>query len=149
MQKPRFRIWLWKEREMVYPEDIDPLLVLDPKGQIWVVEFNRRSKKYEITPFKHDFAIFFSTECKDKNGQEIYEGDIVKDIVDGNHFIILHSANRGFCGVRIPNFDVAVSLDFLERRGVVVGNVKENYKDFSKLLRVTKIFSSRLFEGNN
>lgn len=109
---PRFRAWLKEDKEMI---DVDEIhfkngeLDFIGNGITWMYK-------------KSDIVLMQSTGFKDKNGKEIFEGDII-DSTDG--FIT---------GV----------VEFREALGMFVSNLVE-YNNFERLCNVA---SSRKIIGN-
>lgn len=122
-----------------------------PKFRAWIEE--GKVMYYDVYPFKDDtlllsydeiafdevpaseFIIMQSTELKDKNDNEIFEGDIVKYKYKKGTFtdIVTYSKFYAFFGLKDDTGDLICSFDWLlENVGKdgfeVIGNIYKNHE---------------------
>lgn len=118
---PKFRAWDGAKKEM-----FKDTFAITESGQVVVVEqeFVTSSPDYV---FVDHLVIMQSTGIKDKNGKEIFEGDILKS----NKYITSVFYERGAYRVkfrRTPNTTVIMDvISFIEKyKTKIIGNVYEN-----------------------
>lgn len=114
---PKFRAWIKNDKEMI---DVDEIHWFDGELDIIgdYITFVRKADEIELMQ---------STGLKDKNGKEIFEGDILKN----NKYITSVFYERGaycvkFC--RTTNTTVTMNvISFIEKyKTKVIGNIYEN-----------------------
>ena len=121
--KPKFRAWTEEGKAMYY--DVYPF-----KDDNLLLSYDEIA--FDEVPAS-DFIIMRSTELKDKNGSEIFEGDIVKYEAGCNTVTeeVAYDKNFAGFGVRDANTDIiftfwelAEDIDLISLE--VVGNIYEN-----------------------
>lgn len=121
--KPKFRAWTEEGKVMYY--DVYPF-----KDDTLLLSYDEIA--FDEVPAS-DFILMQSTGLKDKNGKEIYEGDIVKYKAGCNTFTeeVTYDKNFAGFGVRDANADIiftfwelAEDIDLISLE--VVGNKYEN-----------------------
>ena len=117
----KFRAWDSYNKFM-----INPVCELHDNGHFWGEDFTNTD--YVVTGKSH---IMQFTGLTDKNGKEIYEGDIFPSMSDGikfykvvfenSAFVVYH--NHGYCGTLGKLIEIAPKFNFnLE----IIGNIYEN-----------------------
>ena len=114
---PKFRAWLKNDKEMIDVVQI----AFDTK---WIRAFYKLNYRW----FKFDDVLLMqSTGLKDKNGQEIFEGDIVRFF--DSLYTVFYDIKEG--SYRLKPHDDRWVIDYMsnfssEETFEIVGNIYEN-----------------------
>ena len=121
--KPKFRAWTEEGKVMYY--DVYPF-----KDDTLLLSYDEIA--FDEVPAS-DFILMQSTGLKDKDGKEIYEGDVVKYEVGSNTYTEEVAYDKNFAGFGVRDADIDIIFTFLQLADVVdlislevVGNIYEN-----------------------
>ena len=116
----KFRLWDKENKKMIYPNLKNNEFIVDMQGRVY---------KYKDGKYKNvskDFVIMDFTGLHDKDLNEIYEGDILKDEKTGMVGVVEYR-HRSY--VALCNYETYIPYDiFLGGLGNIkkVGNIYEN-----------------------
>ena len=119
MREIKFRCWdRFKQRWSNYKINDGTVYFMDKNIGIWYGSYNKRYK---------DFNLMQYTELKDKNGKEIYEGDILFESSGERYYKVVFE-NGSFRAEFKGDFE-EYSFDLIDvaaQSCEVVGNIYEN-----------------------
>lgn len=117
---PKFRAWNKVREEMI--DDCD--LAITSDGSILAGDLNYDEESGMLADVTDNVVIMMSTRLKDKNGTEIYEGDIVKNIYD--EIYVVKWFDAGFYLEERYNGGFDYSELHFGNNKEVIGNIYEN-----------------------
>lgn len=130
MREIKYRAWDKKSKKMRQVVEIvfNTGFYLEPNDNtvklIWVKGYDVIEQKDIMMKREKDFELMQYTGLKDKNGKEIYEGDIVKTF-KGEICIVEYNYN-GF-GLKVIDKSKPYGwVDFIEYQLEVIGNIYDN-----------------------
>ena len=106
MREIKFKAWDKKEKRFLTQKEMTEI------GGFYYT--------YGVDPDPEEYVLMQFTGLKDKNGKEIYEGDILQDKF-GNKDIVRYSSFHD-AGIDVQGLGCGVSFD----KGEVIGNIYEN-----------------------
>lgn len=120
---PKFRAWdNWRKRMSVVDR-----IYIDTKGVRLYYDFGEYWRDFR------DVELMQSTGLKDKNGKEIFEGDIVQfeDCYEVSDFLYINTGIIEWCqgGFHVTNRDSVLMEDLLDGDSLdvtIIGNIYEN-----------------------
>lgn len=112
---PKFRAWLKEEKRMT---DVHEMAFID--GEVYLISDVTGFYAYE------EFKLMQSTGNKDKNGKEIFEGDIIKFSIDNGFYYGVDEIGSVRYQLGAFHVDVFPLIDLIGDSEVeVIGNVYE------------------------
>lgn len=132
---PRYRAWIKTEKRMI---ETDDLLDIDYENEVITTQQvyfeNGLPDDRDIYCYDFDDIVFMqSTGLRDKNGKEIFEGDIVQfeDCYEVSDFLYINTGIIEWCqgGFHVTNRDSVLMEDLLDGDSLdvtIFGNIYEN-----------------------
>lgn len=122
---PKFRAWTEEGEVMYY--DVYPF-----KDDTLLLSYDKIA--FDEVPAS-DFILMQSTELKDKNGKEIYEGDIIKFSIDNGFYYGVDEIGSVRYQLGAFHVDVFLLIDLIgDSELEVIGNIYET-KGLQDLLK--------------
>ena len=127
MREIKFRAWNESICEMVDLHKITPLALSDTMNTQLAIQ----NMDGLFIPFSSQFDLMQYTGLKDKNGKEIYEGDIVNHprrvfIIDFGRYLDGHGLSHSGFFMKVINETDSNTRTGLDGSLEVIGNIHEN-----------------------
>lgn len=123
---PKFRAYDSGSLSRMYQPDE----VMVGNGDIWIIDEDSVAGDWIVN---NDLHLMQSTGLKDKNGKEIFEGDIVQfeDCYEVSDFLYINTGIIEWCqgGFHVTNRDSVLMEDLLDGDSLdvtIIGNIYEN-----------------------
>ncbi len=130
MREIRFRVWDKENKRMLYTPDfiVAPLLSTDGEYKMVAMQSEKvlglgDTNAYLPIPAQSELIQY--TEVKDKNGREIYEGDIFTRAGKFFYTVVFYKGGFKLKLVR-GGFEDMIPLSRVAKYGEVIGNIYEN-----------------------
>ena len=131
---PKFRVWIKEDKKMFGVDELEFEDDADGNcGNLYRVIYPKYACKLESAEFPRDCILMQSTGLKDKNGKEIYEGDIIfsrgeywrvgGDLSEGT--ILCYRGPYSFHSGR-DSLSSLLKCNGDKNGGKIVGNIYEN-----------------------
>lgn len=122
MRPIKFRAWHFTEKKMLEVDELNHIASWSFDWMLWVNGVNRN---IWIQWWKHnDCVVMQSTWLVDKNGKEIYEGDVIEKLFYGKDRTVIIERDKDYWGFNISYRlqEWIINTDTRE----VIGNIYEN-----------------------